>query len=285
MRLEGVVCCVNMADYLADTLPLNLRHFDRLVVVTAPEDVETQRLCRYYDVPHLQTDVFRSRWAEFHKACGINKGLQALRQDDWVLHMDADIVLPPRTRELIERANLDKGKLYGCDRFNVPGYDAWRQHQAMPALQQDNYHVNLDVFPLAPRFSGERMGGYAPPGFLQLWSGTTGRNLRYPEEHSDASRTDVLFTANWFRSGREMLPEFVAYHLAAAQETQGIDWGGRVSRRWGPQPNYDHHHPFHHRDPPHHHEHHHPDGRWHHHYHHPCPPPWPYGEGPEQEQS
>jgi hypothetical protein len=288
MQLEGVIVAVNYADYLSETLPLNMRHFDKLVVVTAPEDVEVQRICRYYGVRHIQTDVFRSRWGEFHKSKGLNLGLEQLARTGWVMHLDADIVLPPRTRELIERANLDTGKLYGCDRFNVPGFEAWRRHQAMPALQQDNYHVNLDVFPLAARFSGQRMGGYAPPGFVQLWHAGA-RDLRYPEAHSDASRTDVLFTANWYRKGRELLPEFVAYHLQASEEAQGTNWGGRVTRRWGPEPLDDHHHPRHHRDPPHHHEHHCPNGHWHHHdpdhhHHHPCPPPWPYGEGPCQEQ-
>jgi hypothetical protein len=159
----------------------------------------------------------------------------------------------------------------------------------MPAMQQDNYHVNLDIFPLAPRFSGQRMGGYAPPGYFQLWNATA-RDLQYPDEHTDASRTDVLFTANWLRAGREMLPEFVAYHLMAAPAAQGTNWGGRVTPRWGHEPFHNRHHPRNHREPPSHGDHHHPDGHWHHHGHdhdhdHHDHHPHPYGPGPCQDQT
>lgn len=267
-KLEGVVVSVGYADYLAETLPLNLRHFDRLMIVTAPEDVETQRVGAYYGVPHTQTDKFRARWGEFHKAKGINHALEFLARDGWVCHLDADIVLPPTTRRLLERAQLDQGLLYGCDRFNVTGFDQWRLHQAMPQLQQDDYHVQLDAFPLAPRFSGERMGGYAPPGFFQLWHAGT-RDVRYPSDHTTAAKTDVLFSSQWYRRARALLPEFVAYHLMAEPAAQGANWDGRVTARWGPEPDRrHHHHPCHHR-----HRHH-----WHHHH------PHPYGPGPTQDQ-
>ena len=268
MILEGLTVSVDFADLLAETLPLNLKHFDDFVVVTSPEDRETQRIARYYGARLVLTDKFRTRWNEMHKAAGINMGLQNLKLNEWVAHLDADMVLPPQTRHLIERANLDPQKLYGCDRFVVPGHDAWRAHQAMPALQQDNYHVHLDIFPLAPRFSGARMGGYAPPGFFQLWNPGESNVRKYPEEHTTAAKTDVLHTAQWWRRSREMLPEFVAYHLETEPALQGADWGGRTTKRWGAEPDWSsHHHPRHHRPPPHHH---------HHHHHH------PYGPGPEQ---
>jgi hypothetical protein len=270
MKLEAVIVCVEYGDFLATTLPANKHQFDRLIVVTSPEDKETQRVCRYYGVPHLQTDVLRTRWGEMHKAKGINKGLEQLDLDDWVLHLDADIVLPPTCRQLIERADLDKTCLYGCDRYQVPSWEAWQLHQAMPPLQQDNYHVHLDTFPIAPRFSGSRMGGYAPPGYFQLWNAKASGVTRYPEDHDDASRTDVLFTAQWWRNKRHLLPEFVVYHLESEQCPPGTNWEGRVSRRWGPIPDErDHRHPRHHRQPPH---------LWHHHHRR----PHPYGPGPEK---
>ncbi len=68
MILEGVTVSVNFADYLAETLPLNLRQFDDMVVVTAPEDVETQRIARYYGARLVLTDKFRTRWAAHRHA-------------------------------------------------------------------------------------------------------------------------------------------------------------------------------------------------------------------------
>ena len=272
-RLEAVMICVDYADFAAETIPLNQRHFDDFVVVTAPEDKATQRVCAYYGVRQVWSDRFRSRWGEFHKAKGINHGLENLKLDDWVLHLDADIILPPKTRTLLKRANLDKTCLYGCDRFLVPGSDEWRVHQAMPHLQQDNYHVQMDAFPLAPRFSGERMGGYAPPGYFQLWNPNWSNVREYPSEHTDAAKTDVLFSSKWWRNKRQLLPEFVAYHLdSSGTNPQGANWGGRVTGRFGAQPDEaDKHHPRHHKHPPHHHKHH----KHHHH---------PYGPGPYKEE-
>ena len=279
MKLEAITVSVGYADFLAETIPLNQQHFDRWVIVTAPEDLDTQRVCRYYGVPHVQTDVFRSRWGEFHKAKGINKGLAALALDGWVLHLDADIVLPPRTRELLERKTLIKEHLYGADRFLVRSAHDWRRHQALPAMQHDDYHVNLNMFELAPRFSGERMGGWAPPGFFQLWHPQASGVSDYPAEHSDASRTDVLHTARWGSQSRVLLGELAVYHLESEPAAQGANWGGRVTARWGAQPVLDEHHPSRHRRPPAHRDHHHHDGHWHHRHH--DPDPDPYGPGPD----
>lgn len=289
MRLEAVTVCIDYADFLAETLPHNRTLFDDLVVVTTPEDKETQRICRYWGVRHIQTDLVRSRWGEFHKAKGINAGLRALKLDGWALHLDADVMLPPQSRTLIERADLDKTFLYGADRYIVPNEDAWRRHQAMPPLQQDNYRVHLDIFRLAPRFAGQRMGGYAPPGYFQLWNPRFSNVRDYPEEHTSAAKTDVLFASKWWRNKRALLPEFVVYHLESEAAAQGANWDGRVTSRFGPWPDeHDHHHPRHHRPPPvhhqpdppkpdpEHHRHHHcwhwPWHRHHHHGHHGYPP-------------
>ena len=101
MNLEAVTICVDYSDFLAESLPINRRNFDQYVVVTAPEDLETQRVAEFWDCDIVLTDVIRSRWGEFHKARGINAGLEHLKLNGWVLHVDADIVLPPRTRTLL----------------------------------------------------------------------------------------------------------------------------------------------------------------------------------------
>jgi len=78
MKIEAVITCVDYADFLAETLPHNRTLFDKLVVVTAPEDKATQRICEYWHVACLPTDSFRSRWGEFNKGAAINEGLAQL---------------------------------------------------------------------------------------------------------------------------------------------------------------------------------------------------------------
>ena len=58
MKIEAVIVCVDYADLLAETLPHNLPHFDRTLVITSPEDRETQELCRKLSVPFYATTLF-----------------------------------------------------------------------------------------------------------------------------------------------------------------------------------------------------------------------------------
>ena len=78
MKIEAVITCSNYSDFLAHTLPLNRSLFDRLVVVTSPEDRETQRVCEYWHVECLKTDRMETHWGRFKKGRGINDGLAKL---------------------------------------------------------------------------------------------------------------------------------------------------------------------------------------------------------------
>src|SRR5262245_13276788 len=163
MKIEAVVTCVDYSDFLAETLPHNRTLFDRLVVVTAPEDKPTQRVCEYWNVQCVRTDVFETRWGKFAKGAGINAGLRELRRDGWLVHMDADILLPPLTRQLLEAAALDPAFIYGIDRHIVQGACAWRRFMAMPALQQENrIFVHPNPFPMGVRIACGSMNGYVP---------------------------------------------------------------------------------------------------------------------------
>ena len=235
MKLEAVLTCVNFADFLAATLPTNRYLFDQMVVVTAPEDTATQRVCEFNHVKCVLTDAFNSRWGEFCKGCGINEGLAELSLDDWVIHLDADIALPPLTRRILEAADLDKSMLYGVDR-HILSEEAWRLHQAMPRLQQeDNVYVHVDAYPLGTRIATSNYGGYIPIGFFQLWHPEVSDIYEYPEQHTSAGRSDMLFATNWPRAKRALLPELVVYHLESeAGAMQGVNWAGRKTKPFGP---------------------------------------------------
>ena len=45
-RIEAVTVSSNYSDFLAETLPHNLRHFDHYIVITRQDDAQTQQLCR-----------------------------------------------------------------------------------------------------------------------------------------------------------------------------------------------------------------------------------------------
>ncbi len=224
MQIEGVITCVGYADFLAYTLPHNRTQFNYLVVVTSPDDFETQRVCEYRNVHCVITDAFHSRGAKFNKGAGINAGLAMLKRSGWLWHLDADIFLPPLTRDLLERANLDPTCLYGADRFMVPSFNSWQQFLRLPLLQQeDSIWVHPHAFPVGVRVASPDYGGYVPIGFSQLWNATSGVRV-YPDQHTDAGRSDMLFTKQWPRGKRGLIPEFLVPILqSAATTTQRVE--------------------------------------------------------------
>jgi hypothetical protein len=70
-KLEAVIVCDQYSDFLRCTLPHNKTLFDRIVVVTSPEDRATQKICEFYHVECVKTDALQSR-------CTLGKILQRL---------------------------------------------------------------------------------------------------------------------------------------------------------------------------------------------------------------
>jgi len=243
MKIECVVICVNYSDFLAESLPTNRHQFDRLVVVTTPEDKLTQRLCENYHVHCIQTDVFDTAHGNFRKGAAINVGLAALSRDAWLCHMDADIVLPPKTRRLLEQSQLDPSCIYGADRFMIKSAEEWFTHLQRPkvlhqhweAKDESGYFILTDNHRFGVRVAG--VSGWVPIGFFQLWHSS--KCVRYPEGHTTAGREDMLMGMQWPRSKRVLLPEILVYHLESeANSAMGANWLGRTTPTFArPTPN------------------------------------------------
>jgi hypothetical protein len=233
MKIEAVIVCVDYADYLAETLPRNLPHFDRVIVVTSPKDRETVELCRRLSVQCFATDVF-TKDGKFNKARGIDYGLGHLRHNDWAVQLDADTYLPPLTRHWLENKGLDPEAIYGVDRVNCLGWARWKSFLAEHHTGHD-YNCRTpwpaDMPPMA-RIALMEHGGFVPIGFFQLWHTRHGR--RYPFAAGTAERDDVLHSLQWSGDNRRLLPEVVSVHLQAASADLGANWQGRTTPRFGP---------------------------------------------------
>lgn len=234
LKIEGVLVCRGYSDFLEHTLPENLQHLDRLVVVTDHEDDATKRLCNKYGVDFLETDVFYDRGDSLNKGRAISLGISHLRHEDWLLHLDADIVLPHRFRSMVEQAKLDPKNIYGADRLNVFGCDHWlaNKHRLVP-----QYQYRYMVSPHAEFELGSRLihaeYGYCPIGYFQLWHTSTGRH-KYPVHQGSAEHTDVLFAVQWPRPNRVLLPEFFVFHLESEKAAMGTNWSGRKTKPFIP---------------------------------------------------
>jgi hypothetical protein len=227
-KMEAVLVCDRYSDFLRCTLPANKHLFDRIVVVTSAEDRDTQRICEFHHVECVQTDALNSRWNKFCKGAGINEGLARLNRNAWVVHLDADIWLPPQTRLLLENANLDPHMIYGIDRFCVKGYAQWDRFLEKPALQHEcDAYVHLNAFPLGTRVTSKDGGGYIPIGFFQMWCPAASGIGEYPVAHTDAGRGDMVFAKMWPRAKRGLIPEVVGYHLESTDASMSANWYGR----------------------------------------------------------
>jgi len=237
MFLEGVIICVNYSDFLSHTLPLNKTIFSHLVVVTSPEDESTQKLCEYYNVQCVVTDDFTKNGDPFNKAKGINAGLDKLSKKDWVIHLDADIYLPPLTRGILERISLDEKNIYGIDRMMCPNFEEWMEFVSSPRQTHTGWvYIHPTVFPMGVRIGEYMSEGYEPIGFFQMWHPKTSGVYRYPEMHGSADRTDVLFAKKWPRKNRSLIPEIIAVHLDSEDSTiqdMGKNWNGRKTSYFG----------------------------------------------------
>lgn len=232
-KLEAVTTCVGYADFLAHTLPLNRHLFDQLVVVTAPEDKATQRLCEYWNVRTVLTDRFGSNWDRFDKAKGLNEGLKVLAKDAWLLHLDADIALPPLARNILAGLDLDPLYLYGLDRFMCPSYAEWQRFLCAPRLmQEDATWMHLSAFDLGVRVMSSHQ--YVPIGYAQLWHAASGI-VCYPEDRQGAAATDMQFALQWPRNRRGFIPEIVVYHLESEKAPMGHNWNGRKTKKFDPE--------------------------------------------------
>lgn len=244
MKIEAVTICVGYADFLRETIPWNLPHLDRWLIVTDGKDMETREVCRQHNLEFLSTDDFYRGDASFDKARGVDRGMQLLSHDDWILHLDADMVLPGHTRHTLRAAQLDEESIYGCDRIMVKGWDRWQRLQSSRFLDRvsRSHHHNVcfpGSFDVGARWADPHHG-FVPIGFFQLfhrdatiYEGT--RTRRYPNHgHSDAARTDVQFALQWDRNRRHIVPELVAVHLESEVSAVGANWSGRTTQRFGP---------------------------------------------------
>ncbi len=247
MKLEAVTVCVGFSDFLAESVKWNAAHFERWVIVTTPEDRATIELCRRRNLQCVTTREFdRQSDGTFNKGRGISIGLNHLSTDCFVLLLDADVVLPPATRQMLEVAHLDPACIYGADRVSVQSWERWLELQASGYLHdQHGYHLCAN-FPAGLR-PGPRVirgrHGYVPIGFFQLFHYQEGvhsgyRWKDYPDSHSDAAHSDIKFALHWDRRRRGLIPEIIVVHLESEPAAMGANWKGRTTKRFGPDPGY-----------------------------------------------
>jgi hypothetical protein len=242
MRIEAVTVCIGYGDFLRETARHNLPMLDDLVVITGPDDHETRGVCKELSIRHVLSRDHLRNGDPFNKARLINRAFDQLAAQDWVLHLDADIVLPRSFRRYLDWAHLDPEGLYGIDRLDVTGYEAWARIRDSGGWDHHRYGCVQSSAQMGLTIKGRhvpQLHGYTPIGFFQLFHGSSlidrGYHLRrYPVGHGDAARTDVQFALQWDRRQRHLIPEVLGLHLESEPAANGANWQGRTTARFGP---------------------------------------------------
>lgn len=209
------------------------RTADDLVVVTSPDDRRTRELCKARGIRAVVTTAMYDHGRKFSLGAAIDAGLRDLQLDEWVLVVDADIVLPAWTRSTLERLELDGRKLYGIDRVHCRGWHAWRRFCTTPRAVMQWEVPFLRDFPVNARMqypSTRDVAGYFPCGYFQLWHPWVSEVENYPANAAGtAEGSDLEHALRWPRRLRELIPDLVAIQLETDQpeDPVGANWAGR----------------------------------------------------------
>lgn len=213
-NLYGVVVCVNYSDFFKHSLESARGQFKKIFVITTPEDKHTISLCKNYDFAEvIETDIFYKDGRKFDKGAGINLGLNKVPTDqaNWCLIFDADIVFPNYMSKYLSSKALDSTVLFGAPRHFIRNPEAWKDYVA------ENKHISS--------LSEVYNPGVTPIGYFQLFNSQNLllTKIRYPEEHNDASSSDLVFTRHF--NTRTTLKHISVIHLG----DDGKNWKGRVT--------------------------------------------------------
>lgn len=201
-RITAVTTSVGYADIQRHTLPSLCGFADRVIVVTAPGD-EAVRLAAECGAEVIAYPHVTARGAVFNKAGMIRAGQLAASDgpDDWMLLVDADVLIEPSFRYMANVHLGGKDALYSCRRCTSQTPDDYAARRW--PMSDDN--VGLGYFQL-----------YNPHG--------CGSPL-YDEWSYAADACDMTF--------KNLFPEIVVLpfsvvHLGPTE----TNWFGRKSPRW-----------------------------------------------------
>jgi hypothetical protein len=229
MIIEAITVCVNYADILALVIGHNKTVINNWIIVTDTKDRETKKLCDYHNVRCIQTDVFYENGNTFNKGKGINAGFDQLKKNGWIMHLDADILLPANFKSILESDDLEIDCIYSMDRIDLIGREAYVEKIINMHNQYSDYVFVEEKLPISTRMFHNKMG-YCTIGYLQLFHSL--KFEAYSEKHQTAARSDVLFLNKWAKNKRRLHPGCFVYHIMSENSPMGTNWDGRKSKQF-----------------------------------------------------
>jgi hypothetical protein len=239
--MNAILVSVDYSDLLAITLPYNRHHFNRVMVVTRPNDFHNVfPIAQANQAVVYTTDAFYRDGAVFNKWAALEEGLTWMGREGWICIMDADVLWPKklivhREGELLGLGipvlgGAEHGIILRTGQLCTPRRRMWRSWP-------DN--------PLPIRLSDFWLGGHRAPGEEHWEEFPLHRNevefagysqifhaddpvLGSPPWHQTnwkhAGGADSFFQAKWVQANK-IRPPFEVLHLGPA----GQNWCGRAT--------------------------------------------------------
>ena len=195
-NIDVVIVSVDYNDFLEITLGHNQKIFDRITVVTSHSDKRCVEICEKMGVDVVITDSMYSDGAKFNKGKAINEGLASLEDPEFVLILDADIIVPDMYMDF----PLEEKTIYYRDRIML------RDHESYERFMEGSSD-----------FETESLG---PIGYFQLFKYSS--KLKYAESSSNAAWSDVKFIRK-FRWQKKI--DSPVIHLGEDKK----NWSGRTT--------------------------------------------------------
>jgi hypothetical protein len=205
MKITAITFAIDYADYLRVALPSVSAAVDCLYLTTQRDD-ECALIGHECGAVVTESSSIRRDGATINKSQQIREAQERVyreRPGDWVLIVDADIVLPSDARAIIEESVEDFDSLYGCVRRN---FDTPSDYKA-------------------GRVSS--LFGPVHCGYFQLYQPTHSRYPLYDRWSSTCEYGDDKFKRLWPDKLRKLLPMTVD-HLGPVN----VNWSNRVSPQW-----------------------------------------------------
>jgi hypothetical protein len=225
-KLEGITVCVGYSDYLDITLPWNIRHFDKFVIVTHPDDTDTQAVVNKHGGLLVLCPECKGKVGGFNKGLALNTGIEQLDYTDWVLFTDSDILLPSTFRNDLLTHNLDIESMYYAAR--------WYSPEVNIVQWTEDYKKNENIIHSLPsphRDPGSIVRDVAPWGYFQLVNARSqvlSKLGRKPcsTYFNSAGGVDKQFHERWPPS-RKRFSGYDVVHLFHGEF--GANWRGRTT--------------------------------------------------------
>lgn len=222
--MNATMVCVDYSDILAVTLPYNRHHFQRVLVVTSPNDTATQELAVQHGCELHVTDAFYLRGAAFNKFAALEEGLDARDfRHGWLCLMDADVLWPKdvKFQEPASDGRIDTMNLRGRTTLKIGALcTPLRRMAPWPCVGAVPAESEWSQFPIH-----RNVGEWA--GYSQIFHCDDPHLGAAPWHEVDwehAGGADSLFQRKW-SAHCKVRPPFEVLHLGEP----GQNWYGRAT--------------------------------------------------------